>query len=115
MSKKLRKYRLFAFEYSLENVEYASSFRFSRVTTEYILVYAQRKSLRPPTGKAAEVKENDISLITKMDEAWLFDCGISLFADIATRQKKEDADRLNEMIDRLEEELETESRKEGER
>lgn len=114
MSKKIQKYRLFAMNYALENVDFASSFRFSRVTPEYILIYTQRKRLNPPVGKAIEVKEDDISLLTKLDEAWLFDCGISLFADIATRQRKEDVDRLADMVNRLEEELEVESRKEGE-
>ena len=114
MSKKDQKYRLFAMNYALENVDFASSFRFSRVTPEYILIYTQRKRLNPPVGKSIEVKEDDISLLTKLDEAWLFDCGISLFADIATRQRKEDVDRLADMVNRLEEELEVESRKEGE-
>lgn len=114
MSKKIQKYRLFAMNYALENVDFASSFRFSRVTPEYILIYTQRKRLNPPVGKSIEVKEDDISLLTKLDEAWLFDCGISLFADIATRQRKEDVDRLADMVNRLEEELEVESRKEGE-
>lgn len=114
MSEKIRKYRLFALVYSLENVNYASSFRFTRVTPEYILVYTQRSRIKPPVGRVAEVKENDIALLSKMDEAWLFDCGISLFADFATRQKAEDTERLTEMINRLEEELEAESRKEGE-
>ena len=113
MSDKIKKYRLFAFPYSLENVEYASEFRFSRVTPEYILVYTQKARVRVPVGKATEVKENDISLLSKMDEAWLFDCGLSLFADIAASQKKEDINKLSEMVNRLEEELEVESRKEG--
>jgi hypothetical protein len=112
LRKRTKKYRLFALAYSLDNVEFASSFRFSRVTPEYILIYAQRAKLDPPDGKAAEVKENDISRLSKMDEAWLFDCGVSLFADIAARQSKEDLDRLTDMVDRLEEELRAESGKE---
>ena len=114
MKKRIRKYRLFATSYALENVEYASSFRFSRATPDYILIYTQKSKLVPPSGRAVEVKENDISLLSKMDKAWLFDCGMSLFADIAARHKKEDVDRLTNMVDRLEEELEAESRKEGE-
>lgn len=114
MSKRVRKYRLFALPYHVENVEYASEFRFSRVTAEYILVYTQKTKLNIPVGRAAEVKENDISLLSKMDEAWLFDCGLSLFADIAASQKREDIVKLSEMVDRLEEELEAESGKEGE-
>lgn len=113
MSKRVRKYRLFALPYHFENVAYASEFRFSRVTAEYILVYTQKTKMNIPVGKAVEVKENDISLLSKMDEAWLFDCGLSLFADIAASQKREDIVKLSEMVDRLEEELEAESGKEG--
>lgn len=113
MSKRIKKYRLFALPYSFENVEYASEFRFSRVTPEYILIYTQKARLVVPVGKAAEVKENDISLLSKLDEAWLFDCGLSLFADIAANQKTEDVARLSDMVSRLEEELEAETRKEG--
>lgn len=113
MSKRTRKYRLFAFPYSLENVEFASKFRFSRVTPDYILVYAQKAKLDAPSGKTAEVKENDISLLSKMDGAWLFDCGLSLFADIAASETKESVERLSNMVDRLEKELEKESGKEG--
>lgn len=112
MSKKVKKYRLFATTYSLENVDFASSFRFSRATPDYILIYTQRARLNPPSGGAVEIRENEINRLSKMDEEWLFDCGISLFADIATRQKKEDVERLADMVNRLEEELEIESRKE---
>ncbi len=113
MSKKVKKYRLYAIPYSLENVEFASEFRFSRVTSDYILIYTQKARMNIPVGKAAEVKENDISLLSKMDGAWLFDCGLSLFADIAANQSKDSIGKLSEMVSRLEEELEAESRKES--
>ena len=102
-------YRLFAFPYDLKNVEYASKFRFSRVTPDYILVYAMQSRVKPPVGKPVEIKESDLKKLDLLDESWLFDCGISLFADIASRQKKEDITRLTDMIDRLEIELEKEA------
>ena len=114
MSKKDQKYRLFAMNYSVENVDFASSFRFARVTPEYILVYVQKKRINPPHGKAIEVKEDVISLLKDLDVAWLFDCGTSIFADIATEHKKENVDRLTYMVNRLGEELEIESRREVE-
>lgn len=114
MSKIVRKYRLFALPYSLENVDFASSFRFSRVTPEYILIYAQRTRMKPTDGKAVEVRETDITRLSKKDEEWLFDCGMSLFADIAASQNRDDIERLTEMVNRLEEELETENQREGE-
>lgn len=105
MSKKVKKYRLFALEYSPENVDFTSQFRFSRVTPKYILVYAQRSRLNAPNGNAVEVKEEDIGLLSKLDEAWLFDCGISLFADIAAKRDRESMDKLTQMVSRFEQEL----------
>lgn len=106
-------YRLFAFPYDLENVKFASGFRFSRVTPDYILVYAQRARLKPPVGKPVEIRETDLKKLDRMDESWLFDCGVSLFADIAARQKKEDIKKLTDMIDRLEVELDKVSEESG--
>lgn len=114
MSRKDPRYRLFAMNYAVENVDYASSFRFARVTPKYILIFAQRKRLNPPNGKAGEVKEDDISLLTELDVAWLFDCCASVYADIALENEKESVYRLSDMVNRLEEALETESRREGE-
>ena len=62
MSKKtVKKYRLFALDYSSENVDFTSQFRFSRVTPKYILVYDQKVKLNPPYNKAVEVKKEDIN------------------------------------------------------
>ena len=112
MSEKVKQYRLFALPCSGGNVEYAASFRFARVTPDYILIYVQRKRLNPPDGKCAEIKAADMPRLTKTDEAWLFDCAFSTFADIAAKSGKAGAERLAEMVDRLEEELEAERRKE---
>ena len=92
----------------MENVEYASDFRFSRITPEYILVYVQKKRLNPPTGKAVEIQQKDIGLLSKKDESWLFDCVISLFADIAATKDRDTMERLTDMVNRFEQELEKE-------
>lgn len=112
--KKGRKYRLFAIECSLENVEYASDFRFSRITPEYILVYVQRKRLNPPTGMSVEVREQDVKMLSKKDESWLFDCVVSLFADIAASKDRDTMERLTDMVNRFEQELEKEEGRERE-
>ena len=108
MSKKVKKYRLFAMEYSPDNVDFTSQFRFSRVTPKYILVYEQRVRLNPPDGNAVEVKDSDINLLSKLDESWLFDCGVSLFADMVATRDRDGMDKLTRMVDRFEKELETE-------
>lgn len=114
MTERTRKYRLFAMAYSLENVDFSAGFRFSRVTPEYILIYTKKARVKPPVGRAAEVKEGDVALMNGMDRAWLLDCGASIFAELAAQRKGEDLKQLSDMVDRLEKELEIEAEKEGE-
>lgn len=105
--------RLYALLYSLENVQYAASFRFSRVTPDYILLYTSKKRLKPPTGKAMEIKQDEICELTGMDESWLIDCGVSLLAERAASHKSEGLERLSSMVEKLESELEKQLEKEG--
>lgn len=114
MTDKPKTYRLFAFDYSLENVAFASKFRFFRVTAQYILVYAQRKRINPPDGKAVEIKEDEISRLSKKDESWLFECMVVLFADIANKPNGDGMKRLSDMVEQLEKELEEVSALESE-
>ena len=113
MSEKIRKYRLFFLKYSVENVDFASEHRFTRVTPDYILIYTQRARLRPPCGKAIELKGSDLSSLTDLDREWILDCGRSVFSDILAKQNRESTERLVEMVDRLERELALEAEKEG--
>lgn len=106
----LKKYRLFLMKYSLENVKFASSFRFSRVTPNYILVYAQRARLKPPDGKSGEIKAEELGVTSKQDQGWLMDCVSSLMAEAIKRSEKDDLQRISEMVVRLERELELEAR-----
>lgn len=97
--------RLFALLYSTENVEYASRNRFVRVTPEYILIYTEKSRLKPPTGKAVEIKKENLHTLTAMDESWLFDCGLSLLAE-HTANNQDGLKNLSDMVDRLEAKLE---------
>lgn len=106
----MRKYRLFLMKYSLENVKFASSFRFSRVTQNYILVYAQRVRLKPPDGKSGEIKAEELGATSKQDQGWLMDCVSSLMAEAIKRSEKDDLQRISQMVSQLERELEEEAR-----
>lgn len=105
--------RLFALLYSTKNVEYAAKNRFVRVTPEYILIYTEKSRLKPPTGKAVEIKKDNLNKLTAMDESWLFDCGLSLLAE-HTAKNADGLKNLSEMVDRLEAELEEVSKHEPE-
>ena len=97
--------KLFALLYSTENVEYAAKHRFVRVTPGYILIYTDKSRLKPPTGKAVEIKKDSMNTLTAMDESWLFDCGLSLLAE-HTAANTDGMKNLAEMVDKLEAELE---------
>lgn len=106
----MRKYRLFLMKYSLENVKFLSSYRFSRVTPNYILVYAQKARLKPPDGNAGEIKGKDIGVTSKEDQMWLMDCIASLFVEAMQKSEKDDLQRISKMVSQLERELEQEAR-----
>ena len=97
--------KLFALLYSTENVEYAAKHRFVRVTPGYILIYTEKSRLKPPTGKAVEIKKDSLNTLTAMDESWLFDCGLSLLAERAANNA-DGLKNLSDMVDRLEMKLE---------
>lgn len=105
--------RLFALLYSTENVEYAAKHRFVRVTPGYILIYTEKSRLKPPTGRAVEIKKDNLNTLTAMDESWLFDCGITLLAE-HTAANTDGLKNLSDMVDRLEAELEEVSKHEPE-
>lgn len=97
--------KLFALLYSTENVEYAAKHRFVRVTPGYILIYTDKSRLKPPTGKAVEIKKESLNTLTAMDKSWLFDCGLSLLAE-HTAANTDGLKNLSDMVDRLEMKLE---------
>lgn len=105
--------RLFALLYSTENVEYAAKHRFVRVTPGYILIYTDKSRLKPRTGKAMEIKKDNLNTLTAMDESWLFDCGIMLLAE-HTAANTDGLKNLSDMVDCLEAELEEVSKNEPE-
>lgn len=106
----MKKYRLFLMKYSLENVKFTSSFRFSRVTPKYILVYAQRARIKPPDGNAGEIKAEELGVTSTQDQRWLVDCVASLMAEAIKRSEKDDLQRISDMVTQLERELEIEMR-----
>jgi hypothetical protein len=99
----LKENRLFALPYSTENVGYAASFRFARVTPGYILIYTDKSRAKPPNGRGVRVAKQDLHRLTKQDEAWLLDCAMTLLVE---HTRESDAKRLSDMVDDLEVELE---------
>ena len=109
MSEKTQKYRLFMLQYSPENVMFASGFRFSRVTADYILVYDRKSKLKPANGNVIEVRQEEVLSLSDMDKSWLLDCARSIFMEDFRRNQALGAANMATMLDRLEKELEKEA------
>lgn len=83
-SKDKTSYRLFANSVCDENVEFAKSKRFNRITTEYLLIYTSETVKGWP-----EITDNNINILTDKDRQWLFDCNMELIAEeLAKRSEK---------------------------
>lgn len=101
-----RKYRLYAMKITQENISYAISQRFNRITSKYILVYKTGSA-----GKGAvEIKNSDLKRLTLTDEKWLLTCNITILQEEALRTAPQTAQYLNDMIDKLEIALEEQQR-----
>lgn len=95
-------YRLFAAPVSAETVRRAADERFSRITTEYILIYRRTK---PKNLPCVEIKGADTARLTERDRAWLKDSILVLLAEAAAKAQEKSKERMNELIDNLEDAL----------
>ena len=96
--------RLFAMQPTPRAIEMAEKYRFVRITSEYMLVYAPP---RKPKG-SVEITEQEMHRLTTADETWLVDCVAALAAESILRNEGEGQKKLGSMIDQLENELKAE-------
>lgn len=96
--------RLFAMQPTPRAIEMAEKYRFVRITSEYMLVYAPP---RKPKG-SVEITEQEMHRLTTADETWLVDCVAALAAESILRSEGDGQKKLGSMIDQLEHELKAE-------
>ena len=91
-------WRLYAMQPTEQNIEYAQTMRFARIEPNYILIY---KSGRKPTDSVS-IGKDKLDSLSRADADWLFNCGVALLGDAVKR----DVPRTQEMLKKLETELE---------
>ena len=96
--------RLFAMQPTPKAIEMAEKYRFVRITSEYMLVYAPP---RKPKG-SVEITEQEMHRLTTADETWLIDCVAAMAAESILQNQGEGRKKLGSMIDQLETELKAE-------
>lgn len=105
-----REYRLFAAPVNPETIRKAADERFSRMTADYILIYRTRK---PRALPCVEVRGSDLNRLTERDRAWLKDSILVILTEAAARSRDETRERMNVLMDNLEEALREEQEKLG--
>lgn len=106
----MNKYRLYAMPTKPETIDGMAGQRFSRITTDYSLVYTDGEA---PEG-SAELTEEHANRLSRGDESWLLGCNIELIREEIERQKPEMLRKIGEQIDRLEEVIKEANRETGE-
>lgn len=97
-------YKLYAAQVSRETAEKLERERFYRMTAEYVLLYRQAKPRNIP---CVEVKGADLRRLTDGDRLWLADCIATALAQ-AAKKNRTSAQRVNQLLDLWEKELEKE-------
>jgi hypothetical protein len=93
-----KRYRLWALAYTTEAVEAATRQRFSRVGTEYVLIYTTKKPALP----CAEVTDDEIHRLTGSETQWLADCNTTLIFEETAKKGPEIMRSVSEKLDALE-------------
>lgn len=97
-------YKLYAAQVSRETAEKLDRERFYRMTADYVLLYRQAKPRNIP---CVEVKGADLRRLTDGDRLWLADCIATALAQ-AAKKSRTSAQRVNQLLDLWEKELEKE-------
>lgn len=97
-------YKLYAAAVSRDTAKKLEKERFYRMTAEYALLYRRAK---PRDFPCVEVKGADLRRLTEADRLWLADCIAAVLAQ-AAKKSSTTAQRVNQLLDMWEQELEKE-------
>jgi len=112
MSKRKVRYRLYALETTMENIEVVQDERFYRITPTYILFYV--KGYKKKYNKCYNtISESELSYLTDDDVRWLLDCNTVIIAEETAKHREQISNDMVLMVDRLENALREEKAKDG--
>lgn len=102
-----KEYKLYAMDINEENIEYALSQRFSRITPSYILVYKRGNAPK----SARRLREDEAGLLCVSDSRWLISCNLSILEEELCRSYEKRREDVEKMIDNFEKALKEEAGK----
>ena len=102
----MTEYKLYAMRISPQSVEFASVARFSRITSDYILIYSESA-----VPNAVALKDEDATRLSVQDTRWLLDCNIAIVGEEIARQKPTIIQNISKRLEELEESLKQEQEK----
>ena len=105
--KKKVQYRLYAALTTAEIIKEIAPFRFSRATSNYALVYTDKRMKAP----WVRMTEADASRLTSADYNWLNDCNLLIAAHNLSANEAEVAQNMSQKIDLFERALKEEREK----
>jgi len=108
--KKKKQYNLCAFNSTEESVEFATKQRFSRITSEYTLIYTDNTNIIDDSvcQPYIIIKESETGCLTDEDRDWLLSCNIVIIAEEAVKHKELILNGMSDTIKKLEKALEAE-------
>lgn len=100
------KYTLKAMLTTEENIEICSGFRFTRIPSDYILLYTDEE-----VKGATELPPEGFALLTDADKAWLIDCVTLVAIENGMKDQKAVKQNTDEFMRNFEKELQAEYEK----
>ena len=96
-------YRLYALLANTDNIEYASTQRFHRITACYVLVFTNEEM----PADAREISADEANHLTPYETAWLRDCALAIALEAV--QSEDTAAKTMTMLDRIEKALQAQA------
>lgn len=104
-----KKYKLYAFPYSLETVDKAVKHRFNRINIRYVLIYEEPDKLYTDSSLYHIINEDETGYLSESEKAWLLECNIQIITEESLKKRDDILASFSEKLDLLEQELKKEA------
>lgn len=101
-----QEFHLYAVDTNSENLDLAMSSDYSRITSEYILIYDTKK----PDCKSVEITDEYINRLDTSDKTWLLECMANITIENFRQAGKTTMESLAQRVEMLGKFLEEEKR-----
>lgn len=106
-----KKYSLYLFPVSTENIKMAVEERFHRINKQYILVYTNNLFSHVPKARYHIIDESETGRLSDGERVWLLEANMKIIMEESEKKQDEILKSFEEKLDRLEKELAREEEK----